>query len=55
MTYIFGPGAEHEINKAQNGLFVQGVIEEAFENHQVVIVPAEDKTQPREWMFSCSR
>lgn len=50
MTYIFGPKAENEINSTRNGLFLPGAIKEAFDKHQVVVVP-KDLSQPRTWKW----
>ncbi|MCJ1426394.1 hypothetical protein MMC29_004297, partial [Sticta canariensis] len=51
MSYIFGDDAKDEINKASNGLFLHGTVEEAFDRHKIVIVPCEGETKPQEWKF----
>ncbi len=48
MTCIFGPDAAGELFTARNGLFLQPMIEEAFDKHLIVIVPTEEA---REWKF----
>jgi hypothetical protein len=53
MTYIFGPDSKGEINSAKNGLFLPKRMEDAFDDHQLVIVPAENAppSQVREWRY----
>lgn len=51
MSYIFGDDAKNEINKAPNGLFLHGTVEEAFDRHKIIIVPCEGETKPQEWKF----
>jgi hypothetical protein len=51
MDYIFGEDAEDEINRARNGLFLPPVVEEAYDAHQVVIVPDEPQADPPEYKF----
>ncbi len=48
MSYVFGPDADRELNSAKNGLFLPHTIEEAFDRHQVVIVPGAG---PKGWKF----
>lgn len=51
MTYIFGEETAREINSARNGLFLQPEIENAFDRHQLTIVPANGETLPQEWQI----
>ena len=42
MTYIFGSETDHELNRAQNGLFLDPNVEEIFDKHLLTIVPFEE-------------
>lgn len=48
MTYIFEEEVKGEINMAENGLFLPGSVERAYDDHQVIIVPCESETKPQE-------
>ncbi len=45
MTYVFRSDAEHEINRAQNGLFLHSGVEKAFDKHFLTIVPLEGNSR----------
>ncbi|KAM5441773.1 hypothetical protein MferCBS31731_003033 [Microsporum ferrugineum] len=52
MAYVFGPDAKGEINCPRNGLLLPTELERTFDDHRVVIVPAESHPDgPREWKF----
>ena len=51
MNFIFGPEAQDEMNRAPNGLFLQSSIEQAFDQHQLIIVPCGEENRPQEWKF----
>ncbi|KAK2814105.1 hypothetical protein FQN50_000509 [Emmonsiellopsis sp. PD_5] len=51
MDYIFGEQAEGQLNSARNGLFLHPDIKNAFDKHQVVVVPDGPQTTPQEYKF----
>ncbi len=45
ITYVFRSDAEHELNRAQNGLFLHSDVEEAFDQHLLTINPFEKNSK----------
>jgi hypothetical protein len=48
---LFYIEAQDETNRAAKGLFLQYSVEQAFDHHQLIIVPRGEETKPQEWKF----
>lgn len=47
MTIISGPEADNDLYSQRNGLILYGVLEEAFDQQKVVIVPSDAESSER--------